>query len=279
LEEGLPVSLLSKELGASKDVIHRWVKAYQERGRYVFTRKEAVAALPLNAAALTKALQRLGGSGRIQPVRRGFYAIVPLEYRKTGGIPADWFIDDLMHFLNLPYYAGVLTAAALHGSSHHQPQAFQVVVPSYVPAISTGKGKIEFFKLLGTEAVPAQNLKTYTGYLRVSTPAWTALDLLRFNRRIGGLDAVFTVLSELAEKMTAKGILEACKLYRDRSLSQRLGWLLDRLERADLTAPLAKWLQKEGLSKVRLDPSSPYRGGSMDRKWHVLVNAEPESEI
>jgi hypothetical protein len=31
-EEGLPISLLSKEVGASKDVIRRWVKAYQERG-------------------------------------------------------------------------------------------------------------------------------------------------------------------------------------------------------------------------------------------------------
>lgn len=32
LEEGLPVSLLSKEAGVSKDVIYRWSKAYQERG-------------------------------------------------------------------------------------------------------------------------------------------------------------------------------------------------------------------------------------------------------
>ena len=32
LEEGLPVSLLSKEVGCSTDVIRRWVKAYQERG-------------------------------------------------------------------------------------------------------------------------------------------------------------------------------------------------------------------------------------------------------
>ena len=32
LEEGLPVSLLSEEVGASKDVIRRWVKAYQEQG-------------------------------------------------------------------------------------------------------------------------------------------------------------------------------------------------------------------------------------------------------
>ena len=32
LEEGLPLSLLSKEVGASTDGIRRWVKAYQERG-------------------------------------------------------------------------------------------------------------------------------------------------------------------------------------------------------------------------------------------------------
>ena len=32
LEEGIPIALLSKEAGASKDVIRRWVKAYEERG-------------------------------------------------------------------------------------------------------------------------------------------------------------------------------------------------------------------------------------------------------
>ena len=32
LEEGLPLSMLAKEVGASTDGIRRWVKAYQERG-------------------------------------------------------------------------------------------------------------------------------------------------------------------------------------------------------------------------------------------------------
>jgi transposase InsO family protein len=32
LEEGIPVSLLSKEVGCSPDVIRRWAKAYEERG-------------------------------------------------------------------------------------------------------------------------------------------------------------------------------------------------------------------------------------------------------
>ena len=32
LEEGIPISVLSKEVGASEDVIRRWTRAYQERG-------------------------------------------------------------------------------------------------------------------------------------------------------------------------------------------------------------------------------------------------------
>ena len=32
LEEGIPIPLLSKEVGCSKDVIRRWTKAYEERG-------------------------------------------------------------------------------------------------------------------------------------------------------------------------------------------------------------------------------------------------------
>ena len=32
LEEDVPLSLLSKEVGASTDGIRRWVKAYRERG-------------------------------------------------------------------------------------------------------------------------------------------------------------------------------------------------------------------------------------------------------
>ena len=33
LEEGVPIALLSKEVGASTDGVRPWVRAYQERGK------------------------------------------------------------------------------------------------------------------------------------------------------------------------------------------------------------------------------------------------------
>ena len=53
LEEGFPASLLSKEMGVSKDVVYRWVKAYQERGeeglrsRVVFSGRRRKLPLPV----------------------------------------------------------------------------------------------------------------------------------------------------------------------------------------------------------------------------------------
>jgi transposase InsO family protein len=53
LEEGFPASLLSKEMGVSKDVVYRWVRAYQEggeeglRNRIVFSGRRRKLPLPV----------------------------------------------------------------------------------------------------------------------------------------------------------------------------------------------------------------------------------------
>jgi len=126
--------------------IRQFVDYLQKRAIYTFTRTEADEMLNLEQAALTKGLQRMQRVGRIRMIRRGFYVIVPLEYAIGGIIPPDWFIDDFMKFLKQPYYVGVLTAAALHGASHQQPQEYHVVVASPEHTINTQNLRIRFFQ-------------------------------------------------------------------------------------------------------------------------------------
>ena len=250
----------------------------QKRARYTFARTEAAAALKLKPAALTKGLQRLQKAGRIRMVRRGFYVIVPLEYATGGIVPSDWFIDDLMKFLEQPYYVGVLTAAALHGAGHQQPQEYQVVVAKPERAIRTAQLNLRFFLKQSLAQARVIRLKAYTGYLTVSTPAVTALDLVRFAPAIGGLDAVLTVLEELVEKITPEDLLQAAQRESERSQVQRLGWLLERTKRRDLAAGLARWLSPQKPAKTPLDVSAPVAGCRKDPRWQVIVNAAPQSE-
>ena len=98
------------------------------RGQYHFTASELRSALGVSGAAARQALSRLAARGEIASPARGFYVIVPPEYRRLGCLPADQFIPALMERRNARYYVGLLSAAQYHGAAHHRPQELQVVL-------------------------------------------------------------------------------------------------------------------------------------------------------
>jgi hypothetical protein len=65
--------------------------------------------------------------------------------------------------------------------------------------------------------------KTSTGFVRVSDPASTAIDLVAYEARIGGLSRVVTVLQELAESLKAEAVVRAAATEKNIAPVQRLG--------------------------------------------------------
>lgn len=262
----------------SKD-LPEFVDHLQSEGKYSFSKTEAQAALDLDEGALRKALWRLEDKKRIRMVKRGFYVIVPLEYSRTAIIPADWFIADLMKFLDQPYYVGLLSAAAMHGAAHQQPQEFHVVVPKPERDIRIDGLQIRFFKKAGMQSSPVEEAKTSTGYMRTSNPAVTAIDLVAYAGRVGGLDRVLTVLQELSEKITPDMLVEAANKENQLSYVQRLGWLLEQAGMGGLVSKLADWISKKKPQRTPLDPAQPRKGFPRNSRWNVVINAEVEGEL
>lgn len=256
-----------------------FVDRLQRQAQYSFTRNQAAATLSASPETLTKALQRLQDAGRIHRVRKGFFTIVPLEHADAGNIPTDWFIADLMSFLGIPYYVGALTAAAYHGAAHQQPQEFQIVIAQSMRMIKTGKVRVRFLRFEGLSATGTQPMKSFTGTFPVSTPEQTALDLVRFQKHIGGFDAVMTVLAELVEKMSGPALLQAVRREPSVAQVQRLGWLLDHIKARGLAAELAEWVERRNPAVIPLNGSLRSRKGSVDRKWRLILNDNPECEL
>lgn len=256
-----------------------FVDRLQSEGRYSFLKTEIQSSLIIEDGTLRKALWRLEDKKRIKMVKRGFYVIVPLEYLKTGTIPAEWFIADLMKFLEQQYYVGLLSAAVLHGASHQQPQEFHVVVPKPERDINIEGLCIRFYKKLDMMSSPFEKVKTSTGYIKVSNPAVTALDLVAYVDRVGGFDRVLTVLQELSEKITSEMLLEAARTEKQLSHIQRLGWLLDKSGKSQLVDELYQWLSDKNPKRAPLDPSLPRKGFLLDSRWKVIVNTEVEGEL
>jgi predicted transcriptional regulator of viral defense system len=248
----------------------------QSRGRYCIARGELEGG-ERSDVALQAALRRLKRQRRIVCPRQGFYVIVPLEYRVAGCPPASWFIDEFMAHLGQPYYVGLLSAAALHGAGHQQPMVFQVITDRPTRDASAGRVRIEFHASRLVEAVPVAEVQTETGTMRVAPPEVCAFDLVRYPASSGHLSNVATVLAELAERMEPENLAALAPLYKTPDV-QRLGFLLERVEKGALAAPLADWL------RLRRHRAVPLRSGweagevSADPRWRVIPNAPVEED-
>lgn len=250
-----------------KPTMSEWVEQLQSTGRYTFTASRVESETKRSPVAVQTALRRLKEKGRIVSPRRGFYVIVPPEYRATGSPPASWFIDDLMRHLDQPYYVGLLSAAAIYGAAHQQPMVFQVVTDRPTREMRAGKVTIWFSMSSNVDRMPTAGIQTETGTMRVATPETTAFDLVRYQAAAGYLSNVATALGELAERVDGHALAKIAHLVKIPNV-QRLGYLLDAVGESELAAPLAEWLKIQNLRVVPL-VSGEQADSRVDDRWRV----------
>lgn len=262
-----------KKLSAFIDDIHA-------KGRYTFLRYEAFEALGISNNALKLALSRQIKKKRIIKPVNGFYVIVPLEYSISGAPPASWFIDDLMKFLELPYYVALLSAAALHGAAHQQPQEFQIITNKPLRSILCGRNRIRFVLKQNMEKSLTDLIKTTTGYMKVSTPETTAFDLIRYTNAAGQLSNIATVLSELSEKLRSKQLVKVVGEENiEATYLQRMGFLLDYIGSENKTKLLHKRLaQLPSIRTISLNPLNPHAAEQKNKKWRLYINENIEAD-
>jgi predicted transcriptional regulator of viral defense system len=254
----------------------QYVDRLQQSGRYAFTRERALSDLSLSPIAINRAAERLAHQGRLIAPRRGFFVIVPLEYKAAGAPPPSWFIDDLMRFHQQPYYVGLLSAAALHGAATQQPQEFQVITSGQLRPATAERSRIRFLMKKHVERTPALAIKTETGSMRASTPEATAIDLVRYPEHAGGWNNIAEVIADLAEKIDPNRLVEAARIEDDLAAAQRVGFLLDHVGAGDKSGPLAARIEAERPRVVALRADRQAAGAPKDQRWRVLVNEEIE---
>ncbi len=247
------------------------------RGRHHFTSSELRSALGVSGAAARQALSRLAAKGEIASPARGFYVIVPPEYRRLGCLPADQFVPALMERRSIRYYVGLLSAAQYHGAAHHRPQELQVVVERNREAIVCGAVRVAFVARRNLAAVPVESVNNPRGTVLVSTVEATAVDLVGYMRRAGGLDRVAGVLSELGEDMDPQRLVEAS---RSASVlwAQRLGYLLEHVGAADRAALLKAHVRRRARNFTKLLPGAEAAGAPRSKDWRLFVNAGIEAD-
>ena len=261
-----------------------WILDLPKRGKITFSNDDICRLYPsLNKLTVASVLRRLVESGKIQSVWHGFYVIVPVEYELKGVVPPLFYIDQLMNYLQKDYYIGLLNAASFYGAAHQQPQEFTVIVNGKSLRDKHKNGvKINF---VSKKEIPYAFLRkntTKTGYVSVSSPELTALDLLFYQKEIGGLSRAGTVLHELVEEMDFDKITpDFLKLFPATAI-QRFGYLLEEvLEYGDRAEKLSEKVKQAGIKfrKTLLKPEIHIRElqeCEQNEIWKIVINEEIE---
>ena len=265
--------------------VRHWVDELPKRGKTTFSIMEAEKQFPEKPTASTRrALARLSCAGKIHSVWKGFYAVSLPEYGLESIAPPIDYIDQLMNHLGNRYYVALLTAASFMGAAHQAPQVFQVICDRVLHTKNKHGVKIEpvYKKRIPDRYVSKINSRTAS--VSISSPELTAIDLVVYMKRAGGINQVATVLSELAETIDFGRV--GMDFFEGVSAAaiQRLGYLLDEtLEEKAAADSLYEKARQTGIKFSRV-PLMMGHHGSMpiagnNPKWGIIINYEVESDL
>lgn len=262
-----------------------WVANRLAKTRLTFSREEAMREAGISHGAFLDAAERLQKRGHLVSPRRGFYVIVPPRFLSWGAPPADWYINELMQFERCPYYVGLIKAGEFYGATHQAVMEFQVVTDKRLPMLRVGRSRIVFYHRKNMAAVQRGivDRKADNGFIKLSSVELTALDILRYPHGVAGLANIATVLTDIGGQLDGGKLASLSQAY-ERSVVQRLGYLLDKLGftgpaealNHSLSRRTPTWVELSPIRKVFSDLAPEPKERS--RKWHVVMRRMPEPD-
>jgi predicted transcriptional regulator of viral defense system len=262
-----------------------YIKSIRANGHRFFTAEKAIAELGISRNAFHCGMYKLKRKGDIVSPAKNLYVIIPPEYQSIGCLPADELVPLLMKHWNLNYYVCLLSAALYHGASHQKPQVFQIMTEKQLKSLECGKIRIDFIYKKSISDFPIQKITVKTGYLNIASPELTAMDLLLYLHKAGGLNHVASVLSELIDNIVPEKMLVLLQSSKEKAWMQRLGYILERIDpmetekRDRLVDLLYGFLKAQPLNCIPLASELPVGDGRKNDKWKIIENTTIESDI
>ncbi len=261
--------------------ISDWINQQLAKGKYTFTLAYLQANKPEKSDVSIKlALKRLVDKNKIISVNKGFYIIIPPAYSNMGLLPPTMFMDDLMEYLGRPYYISLISAAALHGAAHQQPQVNFVCTS--LPSMRTTTKKGMRIKYVSKRGFPESHIiqkKTESGYVNLSDPLLTCLDLISYFKTVGGFNRVATIINELSEEISTDEIKSSILQLAPGANIQRLGYLWEfECDQSGLADTLFRMLKESSnsLKTYKLNSSKVLQKENIKNRWKINVNTKIE---
>ena len=267
-----------------------YLKDLRKLGQLSFTADKAASDLQISKNSILASIYRIKKHGEIISPAKGLYIIIPPEHQLQGCLPAEELVPILMKHLGVSYYVGLLSAAMYHGATHQKPNSFQMISDKQIRKnLKFGQINIDAIYKKSLANLPLKEITVDSGYLKISSPELTAMDLLLYSSRSGGLNHIATVLSEMVQAIDLKKLIELANISNQKFWLQKLGYILEKIDaenpnhKQEIINGLQDYLSlgKKLVAKnfVALAPEIPVKGYSRCKKWMIVENTSIESDL
>lgn len=245
------------------------ISALARQDRKIFSIKDARSMIESDAK---KIMSSLISKKWVLPLKRGLYAIVPLDVGVKG---ADSFILHnfvIASHLAEPYYIGFWSALNHHGFSEQIPRTTFVATTKPKMPLKILDSDYYFIKIDKRKFFGFNEIEIEDWKVNISSPEKTIADCLDHPEHSGGIDEVARAIYFNHEEINLKEVHRLAKRMGNMTILKRLGYIL---EASGLLESYKNSFSSFSPSKgyPALDPVSP-REGKHNSKWGLLVNFE-----
>lgn len=250
-----------------------FIDAQLAGGRVAFPLSQLLKETGLSLSAAKSQLHRLGRRLARVSRKHQFLLIVPPEHYTRGSPQADWWLDDYFRWLEHPYYLALQSAAGTYGSNPQSIQVTQVMTDTARRPLKIGQLRVVFFVKRGIARTLTQQLTNAFAPTRVSTPAATAFDLIRYAARIGGIGRAAETLRPLLPLIRQGELRAVLEAEKETATAQRLGYILEKLGQPKLAAVVDEWLPSKRplIPLVAVPADRP--AGTANSRWRIIDNS------
>jgi len=212
---------------------------------------------------------RLKKKNRLTPIKRGVYVFSPLEAGPAGrGINP--FLIPPVFFPKQNYYIGYSSMFNYYGFTE---QLFQTL---YILNTSISKEKIicgtpcKFVKISEDRMYGLEAVKIEGQDIFVSSKERTMIDLLYFNKPVGGIQPAENIFSRIvkSKRCDVKKLIGYAVRFPNVTVRKRVGVLL---ENTGISEALLKSLARS-VKNTALSSLGKSRKGKLSKKWKAIIN-------
>ena len=205
----------------------------------------------------------------LTPIKRGFYIFTPIESVRSG-VRVNELIIPSVFFPRKNYYIGYSTMFNYYGFIDQLFQTVYVINTSLSKERTVCGVSYKFLEVPKNRMYGVETIKVQGSDVLVSSRERTLVDMIFFNKPVGGINSAIGILKKEIEKGSCNinKLIEYASLFPNVTVRKQIGVVLESMGIDSSTLrSLIKSVEKTSLSSL-----TGSRRGTLNKTWRVIVN-------